>query len=262
MAVCNPKSKYIIKPSWFMMVPNLSTSSLSKHHFHFARMDDMRFVSPSISPFPSFSIHFVLKDTPMPQKLFLTSPFKYTISSPSWHPPHAPTEGLSGIISEPPKMHSVEPTWRTKPTSQAKSAWDEKWVVWLLGKAGLSLGHLRCVFLAWRIQNKRLACESQEPRMVMNLWILDLPSFQWYFSAQPKASVQAQVFFTVGRSKAWTEWQEEDLSKSYMVRHIPKHHTISQNENLNSKIPLKTIERTYVKTPRVSNYRCCWILCH
>lgn len=160
-------------------------------------------------------------------------------------------------------MHSVEPTWRTKPTSQAKSAWDELWVVWLLGKAGLSLGHLRCVFLlAWKIQNKRLACESQEPRMVMDLWILDLPSFQWYFSPQPKASVQAQVFFTVGRSKAWTEWQEEDLSKSYMVRHIPKHHTISQNENLNSKIPLKTIERTYMKTPRVPNYRSCWILCH
>lgn len=169
------------------MVPNLSTSSLGKHHFHFARMDDMRFVSPSISPFPSFSIHFVLKDTPMPQKLFLTSPFKYTISSPSWQPPHAPTEGLSGIISEPPKMHSVEPTWRTKPTSQAKSAWDELWVVWLLGKAGLSLGHLRCVFLlAWKIQNKRLARESQEPRMVMNLWILDLPSFQWYFSRSQK----------------------------------------------------------------------------
>ena len=133
-------------------------SQIFQHH-HFASITStlptwttrVRLVSPSISPFPSFWIHFIrstqrysnaLCKNPFPNLRSKTKKILFTTLA-----PQAPTEGLSGIISEPPKMHSVEPTWRTKPTSQAKSAWDELWVVWLLRKAGLALTSLTCFFV-------------------------------------------------------------------------------------------------------------------
>ena len=176
------------------MVPNLSTSSLCKHHFHLAYMDDtgasrfhFNFTIPILlNPFHQ-KYSKILQC--LVQKSFPESPFKNKKFLFTTLAPQAPTEGLSGIISEPPKMHSVEPTWRTKPTSQAKSAWDELWVVWLLRKAGLALTSLTCFLLAWKIQNKRLACESQRNQgwlWIYEYWIfMDLPSFQWYLSLGP-----------------------------------------------------------------------------